>query len=221
MMQFLESPRTSVGQSRSRCDFPLLVSALGSRDTPTCSEIQKHHVMFIVTTHATSPISTAPSLCSHFVPSGHRLLLPASNPQAFCLTGSACFKQEVWVRGYLPNSLQRVSPHCPSTNSFLITYSKARGKVGRGSLAHLIKATLRLGSFPSAPAINQKLKSEVALEWEHCRQLYTCCVQWHVLRWLSVAPIGWPPSKNGLPTDHTLNTAKSSMAGLGVAPTRK
>lgn len=118
-------------------------------------------------------------------------------------------------------SLQRISPHCPSTNSFLITYSKARGKVGRGSLAHLIKGTLRLESFPSVPAINQKLKSEVALEWEHCRQLYTCCVQWHVLRWLSVAPIGWPPSKNGLPTDHTLNTAKSSMAGLGVAPTRK
>ena len=65
-------PLTSVGQSHSRCGFLLLASALESRDTPTCSDIQKQQLsMFIVTTFFTTPISTAPSSCSHFVPSGY------------------------------------------------------------------------------------------------------------------------------------------------------
>lgn len=61
-----------MGQSHSRCGFLLLASALESRDTPTCSDIQKQQLsMFIVTTFFTTPISTAPSSCSHFVPSGY------------------------------------------------------------------------------------------------------------------------------------------------------
>ena len=148
MIQFLGSPHTSVGQSRSRCDFPLLVSALGSRDTPTCSDIQKHIVMFIVTTHATSPISSAPSFCSHFVPPGHNLTskVTTNSPKHTGFLSSQVLHVSNRKSGSEATSLplQRLSPHCPqplSTYSFLITYNKARGKIGRGSLAHLIKAT--------------------------------------------------------------------------------
>ena len=83
-------PLTSVGQSHSRCGFLLLASALESRDTPTCSDIQKQQLsMFIVTTFFTTPISTAPSSCSHFVPSGYNFTPKVAQTQTlFCLT---CF----------------------------------------------------------------------------------------------------------------------------------
>lgn len=84
-----ELPLTSVGQSHSRCGFLLLASALESRDTPTCSDIQRQQLfMFIVTTFLQLPSQLPPhltaTLCPLAITSLPRLLL-APNSNSFCL----------------------------------------------------------------------------------------------------------------------------------------